>query len=80
MKDSLKPGITHEHRFVVPVNKTVPHLYPESDEFGGMPEVFATGFMVGLLEWARTSISLASRRSGRTSTSAMRPRLRPGWR
>jgi fluoroacetyl-CoA thioesterase len=54
MKDSLKPGITHEHRFVVPVNKTVPYLYPESDEFGGMPEVFATGFMVGLLEWACT--------------------------
>ena len=31
--------------------KTVPALYPESDEFVAMPEVFATGFLVGLLEW-----------------------------
>jgi fluoroacetyl-CoA thioesterase len=27
-------------------------LYPESEEFLAMPEVFATGFMVGFLEWA----------------------------
>ena len=52
MKDTLKPGIRHEHRFVVPKSKTVPALYPESGEFIDMPEVFATGFMVGLLEWA----------------------------
>jgi fluoroacetyl-CoA thioesterase len=52
VKDSLAPGITHELRFVVPVSKTVPHLYPESPEFAAMPEVFATGFMVGFIEWA----------------------------
>lgn len=52
MKDSLKPGITYEHRFVVPPSKTVPALYPEADEFVAMPEVFATGFLVGFLEWA----------------------------
>lgn len=52
MKPSLAPGIVHEHRFVVPQTKTVPHLYPESPEFAAMPEVFATGFMVGLVEWA----------------------------
>lgn len=52
MKDSLVPGLAHELRFVVPVTKTVPHLYPESPEFSAMPEVFATGFMVGLIEWA----------------------------
>jgi len=52
VKDSLAPGIAHELRFVVPVSKTVPHLYPESREFSAMPEVFATGFMVGLVEWA----------------------------
>lgn len=52
MKDSLAPGITHELRFVVPVTKTVPHLYPESPQFAAMPEVFATGFMVGFVEWA----------------------------
>lgn len=52
MKDTLKPGIRYEHKFIVPISKTVPALYPESAEFVAMPEVFATGFLVGLLEWA----------------------------
>lgn len=52
MKDSLKPGIKYEHKFIVPASKTVPALYPESAEFVAMPEVFATGFLVGFLEWA----------------------------
>lgn len=52
MKESLKPGIRYEHKFVVPSSKTVPALYPESEEFVLMPEVFATGFLVGFLEWA----------------------------
>lgn len=52
MKASLQVGISYEHTFRVPANKTVPHLYPESDEFVQMPEVFATGFLVGFLEWA----------------------------
>ena len=52
MRDTLVPGLEHELRFVVPETKTVPHLYPESPEFQAMPEVFATGFMVGLVEWA----------------------------
>ena len=52
MKESLKPGIRYEHSFVVPSSKTVPALYPESEEFTAMPEVFATGFLVGFLEWA----------------------------
>lgn len=52
MKESLKPGIRTQHRFVVPTSKTVPALYPESPEFVAMPEVFATGFLVGFLEWA----------------------------
>lgn len=52
MKESLKPGIRYEHKFVVPLSKTVPALYPESEEFMLMPEVFATGFLVGFLEWA----------------------------
>ncbi|WP_217915557.1 thioesterase family protein [Miltoncostaea marina] len=52
MKPSLAPGLTHELRFVVPPGKTVPRLYPESPEFAAMPEVFATGFMVGFVEWA----------------------------
>jgi fluoroacetyl-CoA thioesterase len=52
MKDTLRPGLTHEFRFRVPESKTVPHLYPEAAEFQVMPRVLATGFMVGLLEWA----------------------------
>ena len=52
MKDSLRPGIEYEHRFTVTDAKTVPALYPEAPEFQAMPAVFATGFMVGLLEWA----------------------------
>ncbi len=52
MKETLKPGIRREHKFVVPSTKTVPALYPESEEFVLMPEVFATGFLVGFLEWA----------------------------
>ena len=52
MKASLKPGLTYRHRFVVPREKTVPALYPEAEEFLAMPEVFATGYLVGFLEWA----------------------------
>ncbi len=52
MKDSLKPGLSYEHNYIVPDSKMVPALYPESPEFVVMPEVFATGFLVGLLEWA----------------------------
>ncbi len=53
MTDSaLKPGLSYEFKFRVPENKTVPYLFPESPEFSVMPEVLATGFMVGLIEWA----------------------------
>ncbi len=52
MKDSLKVGIKYQHKFTVPKSKTVPNLYPESEEFKTMPEVFATGYLVGFLEWA----------------------------
>lgn len=52
MKETLQPGIRYQHKFVVPESKTVPALFPEAEEFAVMPEVLATGFMVGLLEWA----------------------------
>ncbi len=51
MKETLRPGIQHEFRFQVPPNKTVPALYPEAPELQAMPEVFATGFLLGLVEW-----------------------------
>ena len=52
MKSTLQPGLYYEFKFTVPENKTVPFLYPESEEFQVMPKVLATGFMVGLFEWA----------------------------
>jgi fluoroacetyl-CoA thioesterase len=51
MKATLKAGLTHRFTYQVPAQKTVPHLYQEAPEFQTMPEVFATGFMVGLMEW-----------------------------
>ena len=51
MQDTLKPGIEYVHKFTIPSTKTVPALYPESVEFLAMPEVFATGYMIGLIEW-----------------------------
>ena len=51
MKSTLTVGAKTEFSFRVPANKTVPHLYPEAHEFAAMPTVFATGFMVGLMEW-----------------------------
>jgi len=52
MKDTLKPGLEYTFRYPIPQSKTVPALYPEAPEFREMPEVFATGFMIGLIEWA----------------------------
>ena len=52
MKDTLKPGLTHRFQLRIPPTKTVPHLYPESQMFREMPEVFATGYLIGLVEWA----------------------------
>lgn len=52
MKDTLAAGITHTQKFLVPIEKTVPRLYPEAAPFREMPEVFATGYLVGFIEWA----------------------------
>nr|WP_298685630.1 thioesterase family protein [uncultured Dongia sp.] len=52
MKDTLKVGDKHVFTFTVTEAQTVPALYPQSADFTTMPSVFATGFMVGLMEWA----------------------------
>src|ERR1700733_13433037 len=64
MKATLKPGLTHRFSYRVPENKTVPHTFPESPEIAAMPKVFATGFMIVLMEW--------------TCTQLMAPHLDPG--
>jgi fluoroacetyl-CoA thioesterase len=51
MKATLQPGIEHSFTLCINESKTVPALYPESHEFQVMPNVFATGYMVGLIEW-----------------------------
>jgi fluoroacetyl-CoA thioesterase len=51
MKPSLRAGLKHRFSYTVPQSKTVPHLYREAPQLQAMPEVFATGFMVGLMEW-----------------------------
>jgi fluoroacetyl-CoA thioesterase len=56
MQNTLKPGLTHRLSFKVGDRHTVPGLYPESPMFQAMPEVFATGYMVGLFEWCCTEL------------------------
>ena len=77
MKDTLQTGISYKHKFVIPESKTVPALYPEAEEFAVMPEVLATGFMVGLLEWAciKAINPLRNERCGITARSHFRDRI-----
>ena len=56
MKPTLKAGLTHRFSYKVPENKTVPYTYPESPEIASMPKVFATGFMIVLMEWICTQL------------------------
>jgi fluoroacetyl-CoA thioesterase len=51
MKETLKAGVKATFSYTVPVEKTVPYIFRESAEMQTMPEVFATGFMVALMEW-----------------------------
>ena len=52
MRESLRPGLEGTFRYTVPASKTVPRIYEEAPDFQMMPAVFATGFMVALMEWA----------------------------
>ena len=56
MKATLQPGLKHSFSYVVPENKTVPYTYPESPIIAAMPKVFATGFMIVLMEWTCTQL------------------------
>ena len=52
MKETLTPGLTHRMTYPVTAERTVPHLLPEAAEFASMPNVLATGYLVGVIEWA----------------------------
>lgn len=52
MSPDLKPGIRFEWSYVVPGRATVPRLYHDTAFCRDMPDVLATGYMVGLMELA----------------------------
>jgi fluoroacetyl-CoA thioesterase len=52
MTENLQAGMTFEFSYDITPERTVPHLYPDIEEAVLMPEVFATGYMVGLMEFA----------------------------
>ncbi len=51
MRTTLKPGLEARLDYTVPLERTVPHLLPESRYFATMPAVLATGYLVGIIEW-----------------------------
>jgi fluoroacetyl-CoA thioesterase len=56
MKATLKPGLTHRISYAVAERATVPYTYPESPVIAAMPKVFATGFMIMLMERVCTEL------------------------
>jgi fluoroacetyl-CoA thioesterase len=52
VKPGLAIGATARFSHRIGAEHTVPALYPEAALFRAMPGVFATGYMVGLMEWA----------------------------
>lgn len=52
MHPELKPGLQFEWAYVVPPRATVPQLYHDTPFCLDMPEVLATGYMVGMMELA----------------------------
>jgi fluoroacetyl-CoA thioesterase len=51
VRDTLRAGLHGALAYRVPPERTVPHLLPEADDFREMPEVLATGYLVGIVEW-----------------------------
>ncbi|MES3023130.1 MAG: thioesterase family protein [Pseudomonadota bacterium] len=52
MSPDLQPGLRFEWRYTVPARATVPQLYHDTPFCRDMPEVLATGYMVGIMELA----------------------------
>lgn len=52
MPDAIEPGVEHTFTYSVPESKVISELFPESDHFGEMPAILASGFYLGLIEWA----------------------------
>ena len=52
MSPELQPGHSFEWRYTVPERATVPQLYHDTPFCLDMPDVLATGYMVGMMELA----------------------------
>lgn len=52
MSPDLRPGIRFEWTYTVPPRATVPQLYHDTAFCRDMPDVLATGYMVGMMELA----------------------------
>lgn len=52
MSPDLRPGLQFEWRYTVPPRATVPQLYHDTAFCLDMPDVLATGYMVGMMELA----------------------------
>jgi len=67
MKPTLKPGLTHRIVYTVPESTTVPYTFPDSPIVASMPKVFATGYMIMLMERACTEFLAAHLEPGEGS-------------
>ena len=52
MSPDFQPGLRFEWRYTVPARATVPQLYQDTPFCRDMPDVLATGYMVGMMELA----------------------------
>lgn len=52
MNPSFQPGMRFEWRYTVPARATVPQLYHDTPFCHDMPDVLATGYLVGIMELA----------------------------
>jgi fluoroacetyl-CoA thioesterase len=52
MRPEFQPGLRFEWTYTVPPRATVPQLYHDTPFCRDMPDVLATGYMVGMMELA----------------------------
>lgn len=63
----LRPGDTHTFSFRVTEARTVPQLLTEAPEFADIPAVFATGYLVAVVEWTAVQHLNSHLNEGETS-------------
>lgn len=59
MSPDLQAGARFEWRYTVPARATVPQLYHDTAFCRDMPDVLATGYMVGMMELACVDAMMA---------------------